>query len=364
MFSAHSFRTKILLTFLVVCVVIVFSGLGVFAFPKPAKAVWPVTIMQDLTTLLENILLVVWKAALYPLIRDVMMAAASRSDFLMTSEQLAQWFTEKVLFQAANVVFKRLTAHSLCVNINWNLKLALTKFVAEGHDPKCTFDQSKIAQFAVLSLDDKMDAIRKELPNMLTTTVSGSNNDINLSLEAALSIMDLGEEKKDSAKTELFNGKGLFTARDCSVNSAQAKAWGRTLSWYDLDDDGMVDPMFRPDHCRKINVEGQLAAAIIKNHGAAGDEFGETLRSQIALDVMNLSKMALGTAIESYALDPLKKWLAEFLLDDGDDSSTAIIPTYTKTGDNRLIEFPSDVVTPTGTTSPPDLTKTKAVEKK
>ncbi|MFH2104650.1 MAG: hypothetical protein ABII72_00230 [Parcubacteria group bacterium] len=364
MFSVHSFGTKILLTFLVVCVMVVFSGLGIFAFPKPVQAGWPTVTLQDLGKLLENILLAVWKSALFPLVKEIVMAAATKSDWMMTSEQLGLWLKEKVIFQAANVVFKRITGKSLCVKINWNLKLALTKFVGEGYDPQCTFDRSEIAKFAVLSLDDKMDTIRKEIPNMLTTTVSGSNSDIGLSLEAALDIMDESGKQSDKAKNELFSGDGLFTTRDCSINAAQAKELGESLAWIDEDGDKMVDSDLRPDFCRKTTVDGQLAEAIKKNKGAASDEFGQTLKSQMALDMINMSKMAIGSAIESYALDPLKKYLAEFLLGSSDDSSTAIIPTYTKTGDNRLIEFPSDVVTPTGTTSPPDLTKAKAAEKK
>lgn len=358
MTRSNSCGRKIFITLLIACVVFVFSGLGVFAFPKPVEAGWPTLTIKNLGKLIEDILIAIWKTAIYPLIKDMIMAAATDSDWMMTSEQFTQWLLEDVVFQAANVVFKRITGFSLCVSLNWNLRLALTKFVQDDYEPDCTFDNSRIAKLLTQDPKKSMDEIRKQLPKLLDSSVSGSNNDINLSLEAMVDIMDESSRKSKTTENELISGDGLLTTRDCSINAAQAKEYGEALTWIDGDDDGMVDPRMRPDHCRKTTVEGQLAEAIKKNKGAAGDEFGQTLKSQVALDMLALAKMAISSAIETYALDPLKEYLAEYMLDSGGDSGTTIAPdTYSQTGENKLIEFPSAVVTPTGVTPSPDLSK-------
>jgi len=335
------------------------SGLGVFAFPKPVEAGWPTLTLKNLGKLIEDILIAIWKLAVYPLIKDMIMAAATNSDFMMTSEQFEKWILQDVVFQAANVVFKQMTGFSLCATINWNLRLAITKFVKDDYTPDCTYDRSEIAKLIVgdISVKDKMDEVRKKLPGMLDSSVSDSNNDINMSLDAMINIMDESGKKEESGKQELFSGKGLLTTRDCTTTSAKAKEYGFTLKGLDADGDGKVDQEFRPDYCRKTTVEAQLAEAIKKNEGAASEEFGQTLKSQVALDMLALVKMAISSAIETYALDPLKKYLSEYLVDSGSDTGTTIAPTpnYSRSGENRLIEFPSDVVTPSGVTAPPNL---------
>lgn len=346
---------RVLLLALIACVVFVFSGLGVFAFPEPAQAGWPSTTIADLDKLIENILIAVWKLAIYPLLKNIFMSLASGSDWMMTSEQFAQWLLKDVVFQAANVIFKKITGFSLCVNLNLNLQIALTKFVKEDYTPDCKYEHSKIVKLLTQDPAESMDELRKKMPEMLDASVSGSNNDIGLSLDAAMDIFDESSKKSTTAEDELFSGKGLFSTRDCSINAAQAKEYGESLTWIDSDKDGMVDKSMRPDHCRKTSVEGQLAEAIKKNDGASGDVLGQTLKSQMLLDVIAIGKMALGQAIETYALDPLKKWLADYLLDAGSETSTAVAPSYSSTGENRLIEFPSSVQTPTGVTPPPNL---------
>ena len=178
-----------------------------------------------------------------------------------------------------------------------------------------------------------------------------------LSLDAAMSIFDESSGKAAPIADEILSGDGLLATRDCSINAAQAKEYGDSLAWIDSNDDGWVDADVRAEHCRRTSVDGQLAEVIKKNGGAAGDEFGQTLKSQVALDMIALVKIAISSAIETYAVDPLKKYLADYLLDSGSETSTAVAPSYSRTGENRLIEFPTNTTTSSGTTPPPNLSK-------
>jgi hypothetical protein len=358
--SATSILKKVFLCFLAFCILFVFSGLGVLAVPKPAQAQW-ITI-KDLGKFLENLLIAIWKFAIYPLLKKIVITAVTKGDWALTKEEIQKWAIQDLAFQAANSIFKQITGISLCARINANLRLAISKFVAPDYKPDCTFDRSELVSLLKMSPDQRSKELRKKLYNSIIISMTGSNNEIGLALNATVGILDRMNTKQTSVNKELDVGSGLLATRDCSVKAAKAllKGTGTDPRVYDADGDDMVDQEWRPEYCVKKTLEGQLAETIKKHGGAAGEEFGQTLKSQVLFDLIALAKMAISSALEEHAVNPLKKWIRKKLLDE---DKTELAETFTRSGENRLIEFPKESYAPEGTTPlHPDLETAEPVE--
>lgn len=341
---------KLGLTVLAFILVFVFSGIGVFAIPKPVQAQW-ITI-KDLGKFIENILLAIWKFAIYPLLKKIVITAVTKGDWGITKEEIEKWAERDLAFQAANSVFKQITGVDLCFPLNATLKLSISKFV-QNDKITCTYDRSELVTLLNMDPDKRSAELRKKLYNSLQLSMSGSNNQMFLALDATTSALNKKNAKSTSVKQELTNGFGLLSTRDCSVQGSRSvwRAKGKKEHEIDANGDNYVDAKYRPEYCRKTGIDGQLAETIKKNGGAAGDEFGQTLKSQVLLDLIAVGKMAISSAVEEHAVKPLQKWLKEKLL--GTDETAA--PNISRSGENQLIEYPTESFIPDSGNNYPDL---------
>lgn len=345
--------SKALIIFLGITIIFVFSGLGILAMPKPAKA-WPVF---DWKKLIENVLLAIWKFAIYPLLQKIIITAITKGDWFLTEEELKKWAIQDLAFQTANAVFSGITGVTLCASINQNIKLGLSKLAANlgKYTPSCTYDRSELVSIMKADPEKQSELIRKKLFQSIAISTVGANNDVGLSFEAFGAIVDKAGTKKDTTKNEL-SLNGLLTTRDCSCDVKylikSGFDWGSATKKVMCDADGkMVSPEFRPAACKKKTIDGELAATIKKNGGAAGDQFGQTLKSQVLLDLIVLAKMAVSSAVETHVMNPLQKWLASHLVTE----QPTLAPSYSRSGENRLIEYPLDGLNLDNTLAPPDL---------
>jgi hypothetical protein len=101
----------------------------------------------------------------------------------------------------------------------------------------------------------------------------------------------------------------------------------------------MIAVEWRPDLCRKKSIDGELAQTI-KNQNKVQGPFGEVLKAQVLLDLITLAKMTVSSAIETHVLTPLQKWLASHLVSE----QPKLAPSYNRSGENRLIEYPSSEI--------------------
>jgi len=83
------------------------------------------------------------------------------------------------------------------------------------------------------------------------------------------------------------------------------------------------------------------------------------VRSEVLTDLLSLTGMAISTVIEHYALNPLQQYLAESLLEDESSGFTETQQGPQRTGNNRLITFPTIPLT----AAPVVLSETKAETK-
>ncbi len=344
---------KALIIFLGITILFVFSGLGVFAIPKPAKA-FPVF---DWKKLIENVLLAIWKFAIYPLLQKIVITAITKGDWFLTEEEIKKWATQDLAFQAANAVFSQITGVTLCVKINQNIKLGLNNMAASLNKftPSCTYDRSEIAAFIQADPEKQSEMLKKKFFASIQITNTGANNDVGLTLEAAGAIIDKVGSKSGKVGEEL-SLNGLLTTRDCSCDMAYIKKLGYNFGTDKeteavVCDGGKVDKIFQPDACKKKTVDGELAETIKKNGGAAGDQFGQTLKSQLLLDLIGLAKMSISSAIETHALTPLQKWLAKHLVSE----QPTLAPSYSRSGENQLIEYPDSSIDTSILPESPDL---------
>lgn len=344
--------SKTLVIFLGIIILFVFSGLGIFAMPKPAKAM-PVF---DWKKLIENVLLAIWKFAIYPLLQKIIITAITKGDWFLTEEELKKWAVQDLAFQTANAVFAGITGVTLCAKINQNIKLGLSKIAAnlQKHTPTCTYDRSELVSIMKADPEKQSELIRKKLFQSIAISTVGANNDVGLSFEAFGAIVNKTGEKKETTKNEL-SMNGLLTTRDCTCDVKYLKKLLPTHPNHKeafCDSSGtMIAPEWQPDMCKKKAIDGQLAATIKKNGGVAGEQFGQTLKSQVLLDLIVLAKMSVSAAVETHVVNPLQKWLASHLLSD----QPTLAPSYSRSGENRIIEYPLDGLNFDNVPAPPDL---------
>jgi len=342
---------KGIIIFLSLVILFVFSGIGVLAVPKPAKAF---LLVEDWKKTIENILLAIWKFAIYPLLQKIVITAVTKGDWFLTEEELKKWAIQDLAFQSANAVLTQISGVSLCAKINQNIKLALSKMAAglTKYTPSCTYDSSELVGLLNMDPEKRSDTLRKKLFQSISITTSGGNNDIGLTFEAAVQVMDKTAKKNKNAKDEL-SLNGLLTTRDCSCNEKAIKKMGAPVDISVMcdKDKKFLKKEWQANFCRKTAIDGQLAATIKKNGGVAGDQFGQTLKSQVLLDLIVLGKMTISSAIETHIMTPLQKWLAKHLLSD----QPALAPSYSRSGENQIIEFPMESYVTGEQPAPPDL---------
>ena len=358
MFKRHQILKKFLLIGFTLCLLFVFSGLGVLSVPKPAEAQW--LVIKNLGDLLEQIILAIWKFAIYPLLKKVIISLIVTGDWGMTSEELAKWAVQDLAFQAVNAVFLSVTGFSLCANISDSLKLSISKWVAPHYKIECKFDNSTIIKLAKAIAGDPtgIKKLRKDLFGAIININTTSNNGIGLAIDAMAVATENGQTLKVPLDEEISTGGGLLATRDCKVDKKFIESQGQKEEVVDKNKDKIVDEAFQPKFCRKTGLEGWASDAI-KSSSANGEEWGQTVKSEVLTDLLSLAGMAISTVIEHHALNPLQQYLAESLLDSENSSFTESQQGPQRTGSNRLITFPSAPLT----SAPVDLGETTTESK-
>jgi len=358
MFKRHNILKKVLLVSFTLCLLFVFSGLGVLSVPKPAQAQW--LVLKNIGELLEHVFLAIWKYAIYPLLKKVIISLIVNGDWGMTAEELSKWAYQDLAFQTVNAIFKSTTGFSLCTKISDWLKMSITLWVAPDYTPDCTYDNSDLMKLLEDLADDpeaikeRLKGLRKDLFGAIINSNTKSNNEIGLSLDTMAIATDRDAEARAGMKSELAAGDGLLATRSCKVDETYIKSQGQKIDIVDKNRDGIVDSDFQPGFCRKTALEGWASDAI-KNASAASPEALQVVTSEVLTDLLSLTGMAISTAIEHHALNPLKQYLVDSLLDDDSSSLAETQQGAQKTGKNRLITYPTDSTT----SAPLTLSETK-----
>lgn len=325
--SPPSFR-KILIPILMFVILFVFSGLGILAQPLPADALWNIDLITN--EKIGWLLLTIWKLAIYPIIKDLVIKIATL-DFSITGQDVFSWLFETLVFQTAEAVMLTYTGFSLCANIQVNFRLAMMRATAPDYQPWCTWDRSLIKKywdFANRIYDSDSDEVWQVLKDEYFNTFSFEMRDANNVYGSWFSVKDNIEtqlkKKQQNYVIELLGNNGFLGGRDCSQG-------------IDANKNGKID---NPEECKLMSPGQYLANEV--NLGAGKIAKDHTLGAAIWSDVLTLMSLfvdtAIGTALTG-VIGAISQAANGYSEDYGNLETTT---EYTQTGENQIIPIPQE----------------------
>lgn len=228
---------KIISVVLLVLVVFIGSGLGVLSQPKVAKATWPTI---DIAKIANDVLVAIWKFAIFPLIKKLVLKLAS-GDLSLNGLEILNWAVNDLWFQSMQAILYNFTGVSLCADIKMNIRVAFAQAGAPGtYIPECTFDRSLIKkgldtlqqlQKEGLTGTEKWKIFEREFTQRFGASLEGSNNDYTTWFGLRSNAIEQMAKKEQNYRFELLVNQGFFGARDCQnikpdTKTAAAEAAG------------------------------------------------------------------------------------------------------------------------------------------
>lgn len=274
---------------------------------------------------LNRILVAVWKSAVYPLLKKMVMSFITTGDFGVTWESIRDWFYYDLVFQTAEAILNRIGL-SLCAQFSVQIKLALFYSLAPDYYPECTFERSQLAQMIDEAIrKDSWEPVRRDFFRMFyISSLPPYNQFTNYWLAKKIVNSEVSRTRED-IKMEVTFSNGFLGTRDCE----------------DRDKDGKID---NPTKCRVITPGSFFAETVFGEYRNVEEA---TLKAQALADLGALTAMAIDTLINqaiSGMYGKLQSWVAR----QKEDKSREYIKTLenqakqdqTMTGGNKFIKFP------------------------
>ncbi|MBU1118632.1 hypothetical protein KKH43_01985 [Patescibacteria group bacterium] len=296
---------KVLLIVLIVSVVFVSSGLAILSQPKTAHAATWLTI--DLDARLNKVLVMIWKFAIFPLVKKFVMKFAT-GDLSINGMEILTWFIKDLYFQSFQAVLLTYTGFSLCSDIKANVRVAFAKAGVPGtYKPECTFDRSLIKKSV-----DAMAAINKaggvtpellkqaerEFMNRFTIKLEGENNDLSTWFGIRSNASQQFQKSEQNYRFELLVNQGFFGARDCkNVNQQKTtKAQQAKTSKKVKKTATPKKPVDKYKDCR-IKTPGLMFAEDAKK--SIADLKKGTIQSVVLEDLVALTALFIDQVLET-----------------------------------------------------------------
>lgn len=212
---------KFFIVLLMATTIFTVSGLGVLSQPKQADAFWFVT---DVGEELNRVLVAIWKFAIFPILKKLVMKIAT-GDLNINGQELLNDFA-KAGFQVAQAVMLERTGFSLCSDIRGNFRIAFARLADNTrYIPSCTLDRSKLVQAGAAIVDfaqrggtatEAFKALEREFTQRFSLSLQGENNDYNAWYGLRSNFLEKVQKKEEDYRFELLVNQGFFGARDCS----------------------------------------------------------------------------------------------------------------------------------------------------
>lgn len=327
--SKHFNLKRSLCGLLLVILIFVFSGLGVLAVPKSTKATLPTF---DIPEKVNKVIIAVWKMAVFPLVKRIMINIATRGDFGVTWDDIKTWLWKDLAFQTLESVLNTY-GYTLCSRFSANIRIALAQSVAPpGVRPWCTFDQSWAAQTVKEALTEGTDVAwakaRRDFFKNISLTARGSNNMYGKWFETRDTFHSKLARLEGDYQVELLMNNGFFGSRDCS----KWKPKGR----YDLNRDGIK----QPEEC-PVRTPGQTISHLIAKRYSNLEE--GSIRSVVMTDLLAVFAQILDTWLND-AVRGITSKINEWKTDQEREAAIEYQEKTSKqrVGENRLIPIPEE----------------------
>ncbi|MBU1167434.1 hypothetical protein KKC60_03440 [Patescibacteria group bacterium] len=333
---------NILSVVLIILIVFVFSGIGVFATPKPAQATWPTI---DLGKLANDVIVAVWKFAVFPLIKSLVLKVAS-GDLSLNGLEILNWGSKEMWFQSLQSALYSYTGFSLCSDIKMNMRIAFARSASPGvggaggaYVPDCTFDRSIIKKTldAINELEkqgkagqDTWKILETEFNKRFALSLTGQNNDFSTWFGMRTTAAEQMAQKEQNYRFELMVNQGFFGARDCSnikPDTKVAAAKGDTKG--NKKSSAVKKPIDKYRDCR-VKSPGLVFAENAKK-SISGLQQG-TIQAQAYQDMITLTALTIDTIIQT-ALTGL--WTSP-------NQSAPKGTEFQMSGQNRAVEIPKE----------------------
>jgi len=201
----------------IICV----SSAAIFT-PKKAEATAPVAVVVNAPDAWDHIQVAVWKFAVYPLFKQLMLTMLTGGDFKMSWDSVKNWLINDLAFQTLDATLRAYTGYSLCIDIKINMQLALRDAVAPEYTPLCRPEDSKIWGLADTLINDGSDAawlrVKDEYYRSFFFNLTSQDNDVN----QWFAIQDNAEQEKNKKQQhiylELLANDGILGKRICPPN--------------------------------------------------------------------------------------------------------------------------------------------------
>lgn len=285
-----------------------------------------------------RVLTAVWKAAVFPLIKRMVMSFITTGDFGITWESIKHWFYYDLVFQTAEAVLKRIGL-SLCDQFSVQVRLALLSSYLPDFRPECDFNRSQIAKMVKEAIDrDSWEPVRRDFFRMFYLSSFPQNNQFTNYWLAKKYINAEVTRTQEDIKLELTFSRGFLGTRDCE----------------DKDGDGKID---NPTKCRVVTPGSFFAETVFGEYQSIEKA---TLGSQVLADIGALSAMAIDTLVNQFiygAYGKLQTWLNRQKEDKYREEIKTLekqaTQNQTTSGENKPIEFPEQQSSYKVSPSPP-----------
>ena len=172
----------------------------------------------------DRIATYVWKAAVYPLIRDMVIRVVTTGDFKITWDDLKTWLVRDLVFQTFNAIFEEFTGFNLCARISGNIRIALLNASLTEYVPDCTFDQSEMGQMVERVLTGETGAweeLKAKYYRDFSFSLYSSSNDFYSWYELRDNFESQKEQKEQELKFEMLINDGFLGTRNCTDEQKQ-----------------------------------------------------------------------------------------------------------------------------------------------
>jgi len=302
------------------------SGLGVLAYPKPAKAVLPAI---DLMEIINKVILIVWKTVIFPLLKKIILSVITKGDFPITLDAFKEWLYKDLGFQILEAILNQYGL-TLCSRFSANIKLAIQKHLAAEWAPTCTWDESWLAKTLEDCLRTGEEAcwakIRADALKSVRLTFSGSNNEFFKWFDVQDTFYSRKAKEEGDLRLEIQANSGFLGKRDCSK-------WKKET--HDFNGDGKMQENECP-----LMTAGESIAKMIEPYGPMQDS---SMKSVIWSDMVSLLAQIIDTLLSDAVggmVNKINTWKSNQQRKAATEYQEA--KTQQKMGQNKPLEVPAE----------------------
>lgn len=214
------------------------GGSGCISTVITATPIWG----KQMAECANQIMIGIWKASIFPFLKRIVLNLVLKGDFGLTWDSVKDWIYQDLVFQTIEQVLKQVGL-SLCARLSVNLRLALYQTTSPDYYPKCTYQQSEIAQVVGEFIKDPKagaQRLRRDFFGMFYFSTQPSYNQFGQYWLVKDIVAGKISQQQNDIKLELMFSNGFLGTRDCK----------------DKNGDGRID---RPQECT-VTTPGKWVA--------------------------------------------------------------------------------------------------------